>query len=883
MGTNPLKMMNWNACSIGAKKIELSSFLHEHSIDVGIITETHLKPKNTFSLPGYSTIRLDRTRSNGGGVCIIIKHGIRFFVLPHFATTTIESLGVEIESTSGNIRVIAVYCPRQCKDTDGSSSSFKNDLSMLTRCGTKLVIGGDLNARHEAWRNHTRNRNGCLLFDHAQLGHYTIEFPDDPTFVSAAGVPSTLDVFLANFNISKPVTVNDLSSDHSPVVCEINSRTTPSPARNRKDYNNVNWVAFQRTVDSLVEDNPALNTAEDIDTALETLQRAIDTADERCVRRLPLKGEYLRIDPNTKYLIQVRNSCRRQFQRSGDLSKKRQMHILNKHIRDRLDSLRNANFERVLQGLDNNSKPFWKVCKVLKNKPRPVPPLKLADKLLVTATEKATAIGNHLVHSHELGSTIQSPFEQEVSQCVQQIDNSDCVVPDDQKITVDQISMSLKRAKNMKAPGFDGVFNLVLKNSSNKVLSLLAAIFNRCLELGYFPSCWKAAKIVPILKPGKDPTSPSSYRPISLLSSLSKLFERLILDRLLNHVNSNDVIPPEQFGFRKGHSTVHQLKRVVNNIKHNKSVSKSTAMALMDVEKAFDNVWHDGLVFKLYGFNVPLYITKIIRNYLQDRTFKVSLEGSLSNSFNIAAGVPQGSLLGPILYSIFISDLPPLPDGGVLSLFADDTSIAVKGRTPRELTNKLQRCLNVLIQYLTDWKIKINPAKTQTIMFLYKQSDRLKPPENCKISLENNIIDWSSEVTLLGVVLDAKLLFRSHTEKTKNKCMTLLKCLYPLINRRSKLSLQNKLSVYKQIVAPVIDYAIPVWELCAMTHKKKLQIVQNKYLRLILDASRYTRINDLHELAKIDKICDRIAKHNLKFKEKAQNSNNELIRNLYVV
>lgn len=244
------------------------------------------------------------------------------------------------------------------------------------------------------------------------------------------------------------------------------------------------------------------------------------------------------------------------------------------------------------------------------------------------------------------------------------------------------------------------------------------------------------------------------------------LFERVIFDRLFESVNSNDVLPPEQFGFRPGHSTVHQLKRVVNTIKRNKSVSKSTAMALLDVEKAFDNVWHGGLIYKLNRFNTPLYLTKIISNYLQNRTFKVSLGGSLSGSYIIPAGVPQGSLLGPILYSIFISDLPPLPDGSVLSLFADDT---VKGRTPRELTNKLQRSLDVLVKYMSDWKIKINTAKTQAIMFLYRQSDRLKPPVNCKVSMENNAIDWSPEVTLLGVVLDAKLLFRSHTDKTKNK------------------------------------------------------------------------------------------------------------------
>jgi len=270
----------------------------------------------------------------------------------------------------------------------------------------------------------------------------------------------------------------------------------------------------------------------------------------------------------------------------------------------------------------------------------------------------------------------------------------------------------------MKAPGFDGIFNIIIKKLSAKVLSLLTAIFNRCLELHYFPSTWKVAKVVPIRKPGKDPTSPSSYRPISLLSSLSKLFEKLILNRLLDFVEEHNVYLPEQFGFRRGHSTTHQLLRVVGNINNNKAVSKSTAMAFLDVEKAFDNVLHDGLIYKLYNFGFPIFLIKIIESYLQQRSFRVSLHGVESNTLQIPAGVPQGSLLGPSLYNIYTSDIPQLDSNCKFFLFADDTAIAVKGRVPRELKNKLQRCLNAFAEYANTWKIKINPSKTQTIMAL---------------------------------------------------------------------------------------------------------------------------------------------------------------------
>lgn len=497
--------------------------------------------------------------------------------------------------------------------------------------------------------------------------------------------------------------------------------------------------------------------------------------------------------------------------------------------------------------------------------------------------EKADAIGDHIASSHLLGSKIQSPVENQVAQCFNHLDASPSAVPPRDRITVQQICSALKATKNMKAPGSDGVFNLLLKRLNIKAYTLLSKIFNRCLELHYFPSIWKEAKIIPIRKPGKDPTLPSSYRPISLLSALSKLFEKLILNRLISFVDEQNILLPEQFGFRKGHATTHQLVRVMNTIRRNKAVSKSTAMALLDVEKAFDNVWHDGLIYKLCNFNFPLHLIKIIRNYLQQRSFKVSLNGCLSNNFPIPAGVPQGSLLGPLLYSVYTSDIPNLGDGCVLFLFADDTAVTVKGRTPREITNKLQRCLNAFAEYAKTWKIKINSAKTQTIMFLHRQSPRLKPSATCTIEMDGTRVEWSTEVTYLGLLFDEKLLFRSHVEKTLTRCSALVKCLYPLICRRSRLSKVNKLAVFNQIIAPAILYAAPVWESCAQTHRNKIQKAQNRILRMILDRPFDTRISDLHEEANISKLDPHIANIKTKFIEKCNLSEHNLINNLYTV
>ena len=225
--------------------------------------------------------------------------------------------------------------------------------------------------------------------------------------------------------------------------------------------------------------------------------------------------------------------------------------------------------------------------------------------------------------------------------------------------------------------------------------------------------------------------------------------------------------------------------------------------------------------------------------------------------------------------------MPPLEYGGQLAVFADDTAIMFEGRVITAMVRKLQNGLDTLSSYYNNWKVRINAAKTQTIVFPHSKSPRLIPPANLKINMSGCSIDWSKEVVYLGLVLDSKLIFRSQVDKLVNQTNILIKSLYPLIARRSKLNLKNRLAVYKQVILPAIEYAAPVWKSCAKSHKIRLQRMQNKILKMVLNLPTHTRTLRVHQMAEMELLDDRLDRICNNFIIKCNNSNIDLVRNLF--
>jgi len=321
-----------------------------------------------------------------------------------------------------------------------------------------------------------------------------------------------------------------------------------------------------------------------------------------------------------------------------------------------------------------------------------------------------------------------------------------------------------------KAPGYDLISGKVLKELPKKAVTLLTILYSSILRLSYYPLLWKFAQIIMVPKPRKPVDDITSYRPISLLPIPSKVFEKLLLKRLRSDVDLSTLLPDYQFGFRAGHSTMHQTHRVVHEIAKGLEGQQLCTAVFLDVAQAFDKVWHTSLLYKLKTtLPGPYYL--LLKTYLLSRYFQVKYNSSYSSCYEVLSGVPQGSVLGPLLYLIFTVDLPTT-DHTNIATFADDTGLLAVHANPIVAPQQLQHHLDILQKWVDTWEIKINQAKSVHVTFITKRTPC--PP----VTMNNVLIPMQPDAKYLGFHLDQRLTWRTHIKTKRHHLYLKLRGMY---------------------------------------------------------------------------------------------------------
>jgi len=436
-----------------------------------------------------------------------------------------------------------------------------------------------------------------------------------------------------------------------------------------------------------------------------------------------------------------------------------------------------------------------------------------------------------------------------------------------------EVAEVIVRQSNNKAPGHDVICNATLKALPRQAILYITLVFNAIVRLQYFPYQWKLGIISMIHKPGKPEREPASYRPISLLPSISKVFERLIAVRIVRIMEAQGITPEHQFGFRAGHCTVEQLHRVVEQILTAYDSKEYCNSLFLDIREAFDRVWHIGLQLKIKQ-TLPAPYFGLLKSYLEGRRFAVRFHSAISTEHNVAAGVPQGSVLGPLLYCLYSHDMPQ-PDvslygKSMLATFADDVCVTYRSRCEHDAADGIQDFAYRFSEWARRWNIGINSSKSNNVCFTLKR--RTPPP----VYIEEVPVPQPNAAKYLGVLLDRRLTFSKHVTDIRTRLRAKVAKHYWLLSSRSKLSLSNKLTIYKQILAPNWKYGCQIWGLACDSHIKRIQAIQNKVARLITGCEWFVRNTTLHRDLKLATVFDEINKHSSRYHDRLERHRNRL-------
>ncbi|KAL4126829.1 hypothetical protein QTP88_011038 [Uroleucon formosanum] len=497
------------------------------------------------------------------------------------------------------------------------------------------------------------------------------------------------------------VVLPELDSDHNPDKIILSTATNAHIIPRKKLINGKpNWCIFSNLITDNLQIPIKINSKTTADQAISHLTDTITMAAQNCTVSSQKRPTQNSLPKKILTLIQHKHLIRRLWQQYRRPEDRCLFNVLTKQVRDTLDNYRINSYKKYLSKIHPADPNLWRCMKRLINKDLHI---------TLASTFKPNDIFHRQTCDLVKNSALMEDFATQIMLAF---------------INSTEIKNNIKSEPHRKSPGADQITNQMLKKLPNKAITFLTNLFNGLLNIGYFPLSWKKVIIIVLNKPGKDKSNSENYRPISLLTAFSKLFEKSLQCRLLEYLNSVDAILKFQYGFKSHHSTSQQLLRLTETISNSFENKNHTGAVFLDIAKGFDRVWHDGLFYKLKYVNIPKYIMLILKSFLNDRCFVVRLNETQSSCRPIQAGIPQGSKLGLILFNFYISDIPQTTDTNI-ALFADDTTIFCTSSDTQIITTALQKHLNKISLWCLKWKIIINPSKSQAVFFPYAEHKRL--------------------------------------------------------------------------------------------------------------------------------------------------------------
>lgn len=866
--------MQWNAQSlVNTTRLEdLLTTLQSHQIEVALLSEvwwdTNFNPPPT--IPGYSLYTrlrdIPSPLNRGGGVAILVHNSIPSQL--HRKEADSESLWVKIfPSPSSHILLCSTYI-RPNKPTD--MSSFLRASTPITQSDSPFFICGDFNAHHPTWDSietpsRPSNRLGKLLHAHVNQQNLHVVPLKRATYSphQLSQNPSTIDHAITTPELSNRITskvTNLLSSDHNPILHKFNTtRNSPPAFRPSWKLRSADANSWREISDSsfstFVSDHAEVSDPSQLVEALTSKLHQLLLQNIKKTRP-PRQHSYKPWwTPLLTQLSKRRKRARRLWQRHRTPATRADYTQSNRNFYKNL-RLAEQHYKRDtasrLTSNPNARRNVWKHLRKLASDSIPATNRPLRDPktsaIYTTNLQKSNALASQFarVSSSQHSTNPQSESQtQRVHHHLQEHkeDFQPHHNPNDNynaHLTLPELQAALSSLQDT-APGLDDIPNWCLKNAGSSLQQAILFVFNTSWIKGVHPQQWKSANIHPLPKPYKNHSDPSNYRPISLLSSLSKLMDRVIYNRLHYIAESRGFLHPQQFAYRSNNSTEQLLLSLTTSIQKSLNQDSTSILVALDIQKAFDSVWPDGVRYKLHKqLKIQGRLLSWLSSFLQNRRISVTFNGIPSDTHSVDIGVPQGSVLSALLFIIYINDLPSIVQSPSF-LYADDTSLFETHKNFSICCKRIQASLDSILNWSHQWRVKFHPDKCTYTIF----SNRQIPPQlTSPLTLGLFSLKQNPTPTVLGLVIDNKLTFKEHLQKTLASASRKLNLLRKISGQNWGANRTTLSLIYRTYILPTLEYASSAWY--HSKYANTLNTLHNSALRLILGAKISTPIHILH-------------------------------------